>query len=116
VFTYEPLFLKKIFFIPWEDFSKIEITEEGKSKQFYDIEGKKYGFHYSPGRYNKRNILFGPFIECLKMFRPDLKETYVKYDHQDAIKQIKEDIKAKPWVVILGGIIIILILLVSLSD
>jgi multidrug efflux pump subunit AcrB len=55
-------------------------------------------------------------MECLKKFRPDLKETYVKYDYQDAIKQIKEEIRAKPWVVVLGVIIIILILVVSSID
>ena len=107
---------KKDVFISWEDITKVEITEGWESIQFYDIEGKKYGFNYSPGRYSKGNILFGPFMECLKKFRPDLKETYVKYDYQDAIKQIKEEIRAKPWVVVLGVIIIILILVVSSID
>ncbi len=102
---------KQDIFIPWEKITKVEIIGKYQTIFFYNIEGTKYDFNYF--RRGTRNQLFGPFMECLKQFRPDLDETYVENDYQDVFKQIKEDIKAKPWVVILGAIIIILILVVS---
>lgn len=102
--------VKKDVFIPWEDITKVVITEGYLAIEFFDIKGKKYGFNYSSSRYSKRNSLFGPFMESLKKFRPDLEETYVKYDFNNVIREIKKDFKANPWFVIFGIIIFIFIL------
>jgi len=102
--------VKKDVFIPWEDITKVVITEGYLGIEFFDIKGKKYGFNYSSSKYSKRNSLFEPFMDSLKKFRPDLEETYVKYDFNDVIREIKKDFKANPWFVIFGIIIFIFIL------
>lgn len=104
--------VKKDVFIPWEEITKVLITEDYLAIEFFDIKGKKYGFNYSTRR-SRRNNLFEPFMENLKKFRPDLKETYVKYDYKDLIAELKEGLKASPWFVIIGIFIFIFILITS---
>ena len=101
--------VKKDVFIPWEDITKVVITEGYLAIEFFDMKGKKYGFNYS-SRHSRSNSLFEPFMESLKKFRPDLEETYVKYDFNDIIRREKKDFKANPWFVIFGIIIFIFIL------
>lgn len=102
--------VKKDVFIPCEDITKVVITEGYLGIEFFDMKGKRYGFNYFPSRYSRRNFLFEPFIESLKKFRPDLEETYVKYDLNEVISREKKDLKANPWFVIFGIIIFIFIL------
>ena len=101
--------VKKDVFIPWEDITKVVITEGYLGIEFFDMKGKRYGFNYS-SRYSRSNSLFEPFMESLKKFRPDLEETYVKFDLNDIISREKKDFKANPWFVIFGIIIFIFIL------
>jgi hypothetical protein len=76
-----------------------EIIENSLGVFLYSIEGRKYDIYYCP-RHSRSNILFQPFMECLKKFRPDLKESYVKF----------EGPRTRLWFVIIGIIIFILIL------
>jgi hypothetical protein len=106
------VFSKKEVFIRWGDIIKIEIQEKSSSILLHDNIGAKYSLDCYQGerRRAKSRILFKPFIECLKKFRPDIEVSYIKYDVKDFIEEIKVGAKASPWFVTIGIIIFILIL------